>query len=249
MTEIIRPSWPAPATVSACCTTRSGGVSLAPYDSFNLALHVGDDPKRVMQNRRILREKLALPQEPGWINQTHGTRAIVLEQDNGRDADAAITRQPGRVAVVMTADCLPILLCDRRGSEVAAVHAGWRGLRSGVIQSALAAMQSDSRQLMAWIGPGISQACFEVGDEVRAEFIGSDPAAAEYFQPHGPGHWMCDLAGLAQRVLEQQGVDPVFRDPHCSYRDAELFYSYRRDGTTGRMAALIWIRESTDPQA
>ena len=182
-----------------------------------------------------------MPAEPGWINQTHGTRAIVLENENDRDADAAITRQPGRVAVIMIADCLPILLCNRDGSEVAAVHAGWRGLQAGVIQAALAAMRSSNDCLMAWIGPGISQAAFEVGDEVRAAFAGSDAAALQYFEANRPGHWLCDLAGLAQRVLEQQGVATVFRDPHCSYRDSELFYSYRRDGATGRMAALIWI--------
>lgn len=241
MIEVIQPQWPAPSAVSACCTTRLGGVSESPFDSFNLALHVGDDEARVRQNRQDLRERLQLPAEPGWLNQTHGIRTVVLEQDSSRDADAAVSRQPGQVAVVMTADCLPILICNRCATEVAAVHAGWRGLQSGVIQSALAAMQSTNDQLMAWIGPGISQPCFEVGDEVRAAFADSAPAAADYFSAHGQGHWLCDLAGLAERVLTQQGVSQVFRDPHCSYRDAELFYSYRRAATTGRMASLIWI--------
>lgn len=241
MIEIIQPQWPAPATISACCTTRQGGVSESPYDSFNLALHVGDDEARVRQNRRALRDQLQLPAEPGWINQTHGTRAVVLEQDSDREADAAVTREPGQIAVVMTADCLPILICNRAGTEVAAVHAGWRGLRAGVIPAALATMQTAGDQLMAWIGPGISQACFEVGDEVRAAFADSIQDASGYFTAHGPGHWLCDLAGLAERVLNQHGVSQVFRDPHCSYRDAELFYSYRRAATTGRMAALIWI--------
>ncbi len=242
MIELIQPQWPAPVTVSACCTTRLGGVSESPFDSFNLALHVGDDDVRVRQNRQHLSARLQLPSEPGWINQTHGVRAIVLEQDSSRDADAAVTREPGQVAVVMTADCLPILICSRSGTEVAAVHAGWRGLQSGVIQSALAAMRSDSDHLMAWIGPGISQPCFEVGDEVHAAFADSVPGAADYFSAHGSGHWLCDLAGLAERVLNQQGVSRVFREPHCSYRDADLFYSYRRVATTGRMACLIWIK-------
>ncbi len=241
MIEIIQPQWPAPASVSACCTTRQGGVSESPFDSFNLALHVGDDEARVRQNRQALSDQLQLPAEPGWINQTHGIRAVVLEQDSGRDADAAVTREPGQVAVVMTADCLPILICNRAGTEVAAVHAGWRGLQAGVIPAALAAMQTAGDQLMAWIGPGISQACFEVGDEVRAAFADTIADAPNYFIPHGPGHWLCDLAGLAERVLNLHGVSQVSLDPHCSYRDAELFYSYRRATTTGRMATLIWI--------
>lgn len=241
MIELIRPSWPAPANVSACCTTRKTGISAAPYDSFNLALHVGDDGASVRQNRQRLHQQLELPAEPEWIEQTHGTRAILLERDTRRNADAAVTRARGQVAVVMTADCLPILLCNRDGSEVAAVHAGWRGLQAGVIQSALAVMQSSNDQLMAWIGPGISQAAFEVGDEVRAAFIESSRDTGAFFEPHGPGHWLCDLAGIAEQVLTTGGVARVFRDPHCSYRDRELFYSYRRDGVTGRMAALIWI--------
>ncbi len=241
MIEIVQPRWPAPTNVSACCTTRVGGVSAVPYDSLNLALHVGDDAARVSANRERLREQLGLPAEPCWMNQTHGIRAVTLEQDSERDADAAITRRAGMVAVVMTADCLPILICNRSGTEVAAVHAGWRGLQAGVIQSTLDAMKSSSEELMAWIGPGIAQPCFEVGDEVRAAFGDAIQDAGKHFSPHGPGHWLCDLGGLAEQVLNQRGVNLVFRDPHCSYRDADLFYSYRRDATTGRMAALIWI--------
>ena len=242
-TGFIEPAWPAPAGVSACCSTRRGGHSAAPYDGFNLALHVGDDPERVLRNRRDLRRQLALPAEPDWINQTHGTRAVLLESDSLRDADAAVTREPGRVAVVMTADCLPILLCDREGTEVAAVHAGWRGLEAGVIQSALAAMRTPRQRLLAWIGPGISRAAFEVGGEVRAAFVERDRGAANYFEANRRGHWLCDLAGLAERVLAGHGVESIYRDPHCSYGDSELFFSYRRDGATGRMAALIWIGE------
>lgn len=242
MIEVIRPQWSAPSTVSACCTTRLGGISDPPYDSLNLGLHVGDDEARVRQNRRELRQQLQLPSEPGWIEQTHGTSTVILERDSCRDADAAVTREPGQVAVVMTADCLPVLICNRDGNEVAAVHAGWRGLQAGVIQSALDTMMSANDQLMAWIGPGISQACFEVGDEVRAAFAESLPGAEDFFIAHGAGHWLCDLAGLAEITLNRQGVVQVFRDPHCSYRDAEQFYSYRRAQTTGRMASLIWIK-------
>jgi len=241
MIETIQPNWNSPPGIQACCTTRRGGVSTAPFDSLNLALHVGDDAERVAQNRKLLRRQLRLPTEPCWINQTHGTHTVTLEQDVTRDADAAVTRVPGTIAVVMIADCLPILLCNQDGSEVGAVHAGWRGLQAGVVQSALATMNSPNQRVMAWIGPGISQACFEVGDEVRAAFADSMQDAQSCFSAHREGHWLCDLAGLAERVLKAQGVDEVFRDSHCSYRDADRLYSYRRVATTGRMAALIWI--------
>ncbi len=241
MIETIQPGWDAPPGIRAYCTTRAGGFSTSPFDSLNLALHVGDDPGHVAQNRQLLQQELNLPAEPGWINQTHGIHAVTLEQESSRDADAAITRVRGIVAVVMTADCLPILICNRDGNEVAAVHAGWRGLQAGVIQAALAKMKSPSGKLLAWIGPGISQACFEVGAEVRAAFIDSMQDGQPFFKANRKGHWLCDLAGLAELVLKRQGVIDVYRAPNCSYRDAELFFSYRRNATTGRMASLIWI--------
>ena len=240
MIETIKPGWVAPPGVCAYTTTRVGGASEAPFDSLNLALHVGDDPVHVARNRELL-QQLNLPAEPCWINQTHGTHAVTLELDSSRDADAAITRLPGVVAVVMTADCLPILVCNRDGSEVAAVHAGWRGLQAGVIQRTLASMESSPEQLQAWIGPGISQHNFEVGEEVRSAFIDSIQDAESFFKENRKGHWLCDLAGLAERVLKRQGVVYVSRDPGCSYRDAERFFSFRRNATTGRMASLIWI--------
>ena len=241
MIETVKPDWPAPPGIQACCSTRRGGVSQAPFDSLNLGLHVGDCAEDVARNRDRLGEALRLPHEPSWINQTHSTFAITLEQDDARDADAAITREPGRIAVVMTADCLPVLVCNREGSEVAAIHAGWRGLQGGVIQGTISAMQSPPQQLMAWIGPGISQDYFEVGDEVYTAFVDADARALSCFIANRPGHWLCDLAGLAESVLRQQGVAVVLRSPHCSYRDSDLFYSYRRETTTGRMASLIWI--------
>lgn len=241
MIEIVEPQWQAPAAIRACCSTRRGGVSQAPFDELNLGLHVGDRDGDVVENRRRLHEYLRLPAEPCWINQTHSTRVVTLEQDDNRDADAAVTRQRGRVAVVMTADCLPILLCNRAGTEVAAIHAGWRGLQAGVIQSAVSAMHSEPAQLMAWIGPGISQGCFEVGDEVYAAFVDSIDAAAPCFSANRPGHWLCDLVGLADSVLRGLGVADVTRSEHCSYREADMFYSYRRAAVTGRMASLIWI--------
>jgi YfiH family protein len=241
MIELVKPVWSAPAHVQACCTTRYGGISQTPYDSLNLAMHVGDHDADVRQNRKRLVDDLMLPNEPCWINQTHSVDVVTLENEVSRNADAAVTRQPGCIAVVMTADCLPILLCNRNGTEVAAVHAGWRGLQSGVIQSALAAMQSPATQLLAWIGPGITQPNFEVGDEVYAAFVDQDPLSASFFSAKRPGHWLCDLAGIAERVLRNAGVGEVSCSPHCSFRDQELFYSYRRVATSGRMASLIWI--------
>ena len=241
MIKTIQPTWNVPQQVRAFCTTRGGGMSEAPFDSFNLATHVGDDAHRVAENRRLLRSQGSLPDEPCWINQTHGTRVVILEDEDNRDADAAVSRSPGIVAVVMTADCLPILLCNQGGTEVAAVHAGWRGLQSGVVQSALGAMNSSPASLMAWIGPAISQACFEVGNEVREAFMESTGEALTCFSKHGAGHWLCDLAGLAELILRQQGVTEILKDLHCSYRDQDLFYSYRREAVTGRMASLIWI--------
>jgi len=241
MINTIQPEWNAPPGVHAFCTTRGGGVSDMPFDSFNLATHVGDDAQRVAENRSLLRRYRSLPGEPCWINQTHGNRVVTLEVDHSRDADAAVTRSLGTVAVVMTADCLPILLCNREGTEVAAVHAGWRGLQAAVIQAALEAMKSPAASLMAWIGPGISQACFEVGEEVREAFLDSTAEAISCFSEHGEGHWLCDLAGLAELILTQLGVTELDRDRHCSYRDRDLFYSYRREAVTGRMASLIWI--------
>ena len=194
-----------------------------------------------MQNRRLLREALALPSEPCWIDQTHGRQVVTLEQHESRAADAAITREPGKVAVIMTADCLPILLCNRDGDEIAAIHAGWRGLQAGVIESTLAALHSPAQDLLAWIGPGISQANFEVGDEVYTAFSDRVANAQDCFSANRPGHWLCDLAGLAELVLLAAGVDEVARAPYCSYADSDLFYSYRREAVTGRMASLIWI--------
>ena len=242
MIRTIQPDWNAPPGVHACCTTRLGGLSNAPFEQLNLALHVGDDDDKVNRNRELLRHQLQLPAVPEWINQTHGTHTVILEEDITRDADAAITRMPGKVAVVMTADCLPILLCNRDGTEVGAVHAGWRGLERGVVQQALATMQSSNELLKAWIGPGISQACFEVGDEVREAFEDSVPKSRDYFSSHREGHWLCDLAGIAEMILHSQGVGEVYRDSYCTFQDAERFFSYRRDSVTGRMASLIWIK-------
>ena len=241
MINLIKPDWGAPAPVRAVTTTRTGGFSRAPFDSLNLALHVGDNPDHVAQNRARLQQALELPAEPCWMNQTHGIHAVTLEQEDSREADAAITRLAGTVAVVMTADCLPILVCNRDGTEVAAIHAGWRGLQAGVIQATLASMASANEQLLAWIGPGISRDNFEVGEEVRTAFIDSIARAEGFFHANRAGHWLCDLAGLAESVLLDLGVGEVCCHSGCTYRDADRFFSYRRNAATGRMASLIWI--------
>ena len=239
--ETIVPGWQAPARVKALSTLRQGGFSQVPYDSFNLAEHVGDKQNCVLRNRELLCEVLNLPADPCWLEQTHSTRAVVLEEDINRSADAAVTRRVDTVAVVMTADCLPILLCNQAGTEVAAVHAGWRGLADGVIQLALKKIQSPANELMAWIGPGISQDYFEVGGEVREIFLAHDKDNQQYFRANRPGHWLCDLYGLATAILGSQGVVQISQAPDCSYRDETRFFSYRRSATTGRMASLIWI--------
>ncbi len=239
--EIIKPGWRAPSRVKALSTLRQGGFSQPPYDSFNLAEHVGDEQDNVLRNRELLQAALNLPAEPNWLEQTHSTRVVILESDTSRSADAAITRLEDTVAVVMTADCLPILLCNQAGTEVAVVHAGWRGLADGVIQATLKKIQSPVNQLMAWIGPGISQQYFEVGDEVRDIFLAHSDQIQRYFIANSPGHWLCDLQGLATGILRSHGVAEIDAAPGCSYRDEAQFFSYRRFATTGRMASLIWI--------
>lgn len=238
--HLLVPDWPAPPNVRALQTTRLGGVSAAPYDSLNLGSHVGDDPLAVERNR-ILLNKL-LPTEPVWLEQLHGT----LVADAGRgscqpQADACIARRRAAVCVVMTADCLPILLCDAQGSVAGAVHAGWKGLASGVIEATVLAMGVAPQSLMAWLGPAISQEAFEVGDEVRAAFIDVLPQAAPAFVSGQPGKWFADIYALARLHLNTLGVTQVYGGHHCTYRERERFFSYRRDGATGRMGTFIWL--------
>jgi hypothetical protein len=239
--EIIEAKWNAPSQVKALCTTRQGGFSQPPYDSFNLATHVGDDDQSVLRNRELLRNSLRLPAEPCWLEQTHSTRVVSLESDSSRLADAAFTRKADTIAIVMTADCLPILLCNRSGTEVAVIHAGWRGLVDGVIESTVNGMNSPVDQLLAWIGPGISQQCFEVGSEVRNFFIARNRADESYFVANRPAHWLCDLTGLATATMARLDIAEISRAGYCSYSDDSYYFSYRRNALTGRMASLIWI--------
>jgi YfiH family protein len=240
MFEAIVPDWPAPANVRALATTRRGGLGSGVYASFNLATHVGDDAAVVAANRDLLRECVSVP--PFWLNQVHGTRCVgVDEAVPGTDADAAWTRGRRFACAVLTADCLPLLLCDETGSVVAAAHAGWRGLLGGVIESTVAAMATPGGRLMAWLGPAIGPAAFEVGGEVRAAFVAHDPAAASAFAARGGDKWLCDLYALARQRLAAQGVERLFGGSFCTVGEPDRFFSYRREGTTGRMASLIWL--------
>lgn len=240
-----QPEWSIPSAVKALYSTRRGGESQAPFDSFNLAEHVGDDLNRVARNRAILNKgtllSQPLPSAPCWLQQTHSTTVVTLETEQNREADGAITRQADTVAVVMTADCLPLLFCNRSGTEVAAVHAGWRGLLDGIVQKTIAKMQSPANELMAWIGPAISQSKFEVGDEVRQAFVDKHASADNRFISNRPAHWLCDLPAMADDLLKSLGVADVTQSNLCSYSNEDDFFSYRREAITGRMASLIWI--------
>lgn len=239
MERVITPDWPAPARVKSLMTTREGGVSAEPYASWNLGDHVQDDSLAVAANRALLRQNL--PAEPVWLNQVHGTLVVQADAVIGvPDADAAFTRQPGTVCAVLTADCLPVLFCARDGSVVAAAHAGWRGLAAGVLEATLFAMGVVPDKVMAWMGAAIGSRAFEVGAEVRDTFIASHPQAAAAFTPHRD-KWLADLYRLTRIRLEACGVTTVSGGGLCTYTDAACFYSYRRDGVTGRMATLIWI--------
>lgn len=244
--DVIVPEWPAPPNVSAIQTTRKGGCSLPPYESFNLGSHVGDDPMRVEHNRNMLNEWL--PSEPVWLEQVHGTQVVFAETAGCRPvADACVTKTKNAVCVVMTADCLPVLLCDQGGTVVAAVHAGWRGLADGVIESAVKSMAVAPRELIAWLGPAIGPEAFEVGPEVRDIFTRQDAAAAQFFsampntKPEDAGKSRADLFGLARLRLHQLEVDRIYGGGWCTYQNPDLFFSYRRDGQTGRMATMIWM--------
>ena len=241
--EWLQPEWPAPANVRTASTLRTGGVSAMPFDTLNLGDHVGDAPEAVQSNRQRLREALRLPDEPCWLNQVHGSRVIEAGKSAAPpEADACIARSTGQVCVVMTADCLPVLFCNREGDRVAAAHAGWRGLAGGVLESTVNSLGLPGSQLMAWLGPAIGPDAFEVGDEVRIAFTARDAAAAQAFRPgHRAGHWLADLYLLARQDLARLGVHAVYGGGLCTYSDESRFFSYRRDGKCGRMATLIWL--------
>ena len=239
MVDRIVPSWPAPANVHALCTTRIGGYSEGPHAGLNLAAHVGDSPVAVAANRQQLRR--LLPATPLWMNQVHGARCVPAEAAwHGIFADACVAHGANVVCAVLTADCLPVLLCDERGTAVAAVHAGWRGIAAGVVEAAIREMAVPRGRLLAWLGPAIGPQAYEVGDDVRKVFLNEDWGATAAFERRGE-KWLCDLYALARRRLAAAGVSRVFGGGLCTFRDGGRFFSFRRDGTTGRMASVIWL--------
>ncbi|MCS4266921.1 purine nucleoside phosphorylase YfiH [Serratia sp. BIGb0163] len=242
MDSLILPDWPLPAGVKACSTTRHGGISLPPYDSLNLGTHVGDDARAVEDNRQRLVEGAGLPQMPVWLEQIHGTRVVRLDGQTPADlqADAVYSNVPGQVCAVMTADCLPVLFCSQAGDEVAAAHAGWRGLCNGVLEQTLAAFAAEPGRISAWLGPAIGPQQFEVGPEVRAAFIAVDDAAAAAFTPQGD-KFLADIYLLARQRLQRAGIHAIYGGDRCTVSEISHFFSYRRDGITGRLASLIWL--------
>jgi len=241
----LQPGWFAPARVGAAFSLRGGGVSEGVYASLNVGAHVGDDPAAVAENRRRLGRALQLPAEPLWLQQVHGCEVFdadaVAPPAQPPMADAAVSRRAGTVLAVMVADCLPVLFCREDGAAIGVAHAGWRGLLGGVLPATVAALDGPAR-LQAWIGPGISTTHFEVGDEVRDAFISDDAGAARWFAANSRGRWQCDLAGLARQRLQQLGIAQISDSGLCTHADAQRFYSHRRDGRTGRMVALLWLK-------
>ncbi|MDV6348451.1 peptidoglycan editing factor PgeF [Nitrosomonas sp. Is35] len=247
MNDWIIPDWPAPANVKALFTTRNGGVSRGEndvYASLNLGAHVNDDVTHVTHNRALLRRHL--PSEPKWLKQVHGTSPVWIDHAAAAtpEGDAVLSRKSGTVCAVMVADCLPVFLCDTAGTTVGIVHAGWRGLAGGIIEQSIAAMQVDHGKLMAWLGPAIGPDHFEVGKDVYDTFVRHDAQAGQAFGPKDSQHekkWLADIFLLARQRLISAGVTEIYGGDVCTYSDPARFFSYRRDGDTGRMAALIWL--------
>ena len=238
------PEWPAPSHVHAFTTLRGpAGASVAPFDSFNLGMRCGDDADVVACNRDALVAQLGLPSQPRWLHQTHGATVATCDDVTFADepeADAAVTRSPGVVLAILTADCMPVLFSSEDGSTIGAAHAGWRGLARDVLENTAASMRTPPEKLIAWLGPAAGPQAYEVGDEVRAAFVENDPHAESAFAATRPGHWLCDLYALARLRLANIGVTRVSGGGLCTIYDTQRFYSYRRDGRTGRIATLLW---------
>jgi polyphenol oxidase len=238
----IEPDWPASSNVRAAATMRTGGVSEGEFASLNLGAHVGDEPAAVEENRRRVRVALGLSANPAWLNQVHGSTVVEARPATiASTADASFARRTGQICVVLTADCLPVLFCDRQGTRVAAAHAGWRGLAAGVLGATLAALELPPKEVLAWLGPAIEQEAFEVGVEVRERFIARDVANAAAFIANSRGRWQADLYQLARLDLARLGVDAVYGGGFRCYADRDRFFSYRRDTKTGRMGTMIWL--------
>lgn len=245
MKDWIIPDWPAPAAVGAISTTRMGGVSQGPWQSLNLGLNNGDDADAVRKNRALVEQHL--PAAPNWLQQVHGNRVVqhpgvgFADSPARVEADAQFAREKFAVCAVLAADCLPVLFCDRQATVVAAAHAGWRGLAAGVLENTVAAMGVNSAELMAWMGPAIGPAVYQVGDEVKAAFVDQQAAGADAFRPDGD-RWLFDLYAMARHCLQRLGVGHISGGNFCTFSDTERFFSYRRDQVTGRMANLVWLK-------
>jgi YfiH family protein len=236
--NFIFPNWNAPENVQAVMTTRLGGVSKSPFDSFNLATHVEDNLEHILENRLILRTTLNLPAEPFWLEQIHSNTVVEAKTDLILPkADASFTRQKNTVCVVMTADCLPVLLCSKDGEKIAAIHAGWRGLENSIISKTVDALKTTD--LIVWLGAAIGANCFEVGNDVRNAFLKKSADYSTAFKKNG-SQWLADIYQLARIELAHLGITNVFGGEFCTVTNSERFYSYRRDKQTGRMATLIW---------
>ena len=242
MLELIRPDWPAPANVHAFATTRNGGFSKGQWSSLNLGDHCGDDPNHVRQNHERLRT--LLPGEPRWLKQVHGKKVVCWDEgiDPEPEADAVVSTQAGQVCAILTADCLPVLFCDRQGTRVAAAHAGWRGLAAGVLEATVAAMDCDPGELIAWLGPAIGPQAYEVGKDVYDSFVKVSAENTVAFNPHRD-RWLVNLYELAKIVLARTGVNQISGGQYCTYSEPDKFFSYRRDGETGRMITVIWLEK------
>lgn len=240
-TDFLAAQWSAPAGIRAGTTLRSGGVSGAPFDTLNLGAHTADTSAAVIENRQRVEQALDLPASPAWLDQVHGTVVADLDAGHSGPADAAITCHPDRVVAVLTADCLPVVFCDITGRCRGAAHAGWRGLAAGVLEATVTALPAAPSDLLAWLGPAIGPQRFEVGADVREAFADRRPADARLFTPTDkPGKYLADIYALALRRLGALGVTRVYGGGWCTIGDPARFYSYRRDGSTGRMATLIW---------
>jgi len=244
--EFIFPDWSAPENIKAAVTTRRGGVSLPPYNGFNLAGHVGDEHQHVEQNRQLLENSLNLPQSPLWLSQVHGQQVVDANTSSTDvEADASFSLKTDTVCAVMTADCLPVLFCDRQGRAVAAAHAGWRGLAAGILQATASKLQQKldcpANELMAWMGPAIGSQTFEVGGEVRDAFISQNKQHALAFTDSRQNHWLADIYALASITMQVHGIESIYGGGFCTVTDDARFYSFRRESKTGRMASLIWM--------
>ena len=242
--QVINPNWSVPKNIHAFTTTREGGVSLEPYFSFNLGDHVGDNKSAVKTNRTLLVEKFGLPQTPIFLTQTHSTRVLQLPYSGQNlEADAVYTNVPHQVCAVMTADCLPVLFTTASGNEVAAAHAGWRGLCNGVLEETVKYFQAKPEDIIAWFGPAIGPTAFQVGIDVVKQFVAIDEKAKLAFQPDAieEGKYLGNLYQIATQRLNNLGITQIYGGNHCTFNEKELFFSYRRDNQTGRMASVIWF--------